>query len=99
VQIASILSEVLGRTIVHVNLSHTELEKRHMESGIPEDYARMLSTMDTSIKFGAEDRTNDAVFVITGTAPKKFRDFAKSAKDVWEISSKFESAGGQMEPE
>jgi festuclavine dehydrogenase len=66
---------------------------------MPEDYARMLSAMDTSIKFGAEDRTNDAVFVITGSAPKKFRDFAQSVKDVWETRSKFESAGGQMQPE
>jgi uncharacterized protein YbjT (DUF2867 family) len=85
-QIAKILSEVLGRRIVHVDLSAADLEKRHQEFGMPEDYARMMSAMDTAIKFGAENRTNDGILAITGTAPRKFRDFAESVKDVWDVS-------------
>lgn len=83
-QIAEILTEVLGRKIVHVDLSSAELEKRHARFGMPEEYARMMSAMDTAIKFGAENRTNDVIFSVTGTAPKKFRDYAMSVKDVWE---------------
>ncbi|KAK4648064.1 uncharacterized protein QC761_106810 [Podospora bellae-mahoneyi] len=83
-EIAEILTEVLGRKIVHVDLSSAELEKRHARFGMPEEYARMMSAMDTAIKFGAENRTNDVIFSVTGTAPKKFRDYAMSVKDVWE---------------
>lgn len=83
-EIAKILTEVLGRKIVHVDLSSAELEKRHARFGMPEEYARMMSAMDTAIKFGAENRTNDVIFSVTGTAPKKFRDYAMSVKDVWE---------------
>ena len=46
----------------------------------------MMSAMDTAIKFGAENRTNDGILAITGTAPRKFRDFAGSVKDVWDDS-------------
>jgi uncharacterized protein YbjT (DUF2867 family) len=84
-QIAAILSEVLGRKIVHVDLSAAELEKRHQGFGMPENYAKMMSAMDTSIKFGAENRTNDVILAVTGAAPRKFRDFAESVKAVWEI--------------
>lgn len=85
-QIAAILSDVLGRRIVHVDLAPAELEKRHQEFGMPEDYARMLSAMDTSIKFGAENRTNDVILAVTGAPPRKFTDFAKSVKEIWEAS-------------
>lgn len=87
-KIAGILSEVLGRRIVHVELSPAELEKRHQSFDMPEDYARMMSAMDTSIKFGSENRTNDVVLAVTGTAPRKFRDFAKSVKGVWATGDK-----------
>ena len=46
--------------------------------------AIMMSAMDTSVKFGTEDRTNDVVLALTGAAPKRFRDFAESIKGVWE---------------
>ncbi|KAL2200039.1 hypothetical protein P885DRAFT_66910 [Corynascus similis CBS 632.67] len=81
--IATILSDVLGRIIVHVDLTTAELENRHQESGIPEEYAKMLAAMDTPIRAGSENRTNDVILRITGAAPTKFRDFADSVKDVW----------------
>ncbi|KAK4248490.1 hypothetical protein C7999DRAFT_13616 [Corynascus novoguineensis] len=81
--IATILSDVLGRKIVHVNLTTAELEKRHQESGIPEEYAKMLAAMDTPIRAGSENRTNDVILRITGAAPRKFRDLADSVQDVW----------------
>ncbi|KAK4173637.1 hypothetical protein QBC36DRAFT_194129 [Triangularia setosa] len=83
-EIAEMLTDILGRKIVHVDLSSAELEKRHTRFGMPEEYARMMSAMETAIKFGAENRTNDVIFSVTGVAPKKFRDYAMSVKDVWE---------------
>lgn len=82
-QIAEILSEVLGRKIVHVDMTATELQQRHRDFGMPEEWARMLSAMDTSIKFGVENRTNDVIFSVTGAAPRNFKDYAQSVRDVW----------------
>lgn len=75
----------MGRKIVHVDLTAADLEKRHQAFGMSEDYARMMSALDTAIKFGSEDRTNDGILAVTGTAPKKFRDFAESVKEVWQV--------------
>ncbi|KAL2123124.1 hypothetical protein VTJ04DRAFT_3579 [Mycothermus thermophilus] len=88
--IAQILTQVLGRRVVHVPLHASELERRHRAYGMPEDYARLLGAMETAVKFGAEERTNDAVLAMTGTAPRRFRDFAAAMRDVWE---------GRVEPE
>ncbi|KAH6847467.1 hypothetical protein B0I37DRAFT_375125 [Chaetomium sp. MPI-CAGE-AT-0009] len=87
-EIADILSEVLGRKIVHVDLTSPELEQRHQSFGMPEDYAKMMSAMDTSVKFGSENRTNDAILAVTGSAPRKFKDFALSVKEVWASGGK-----------
>ena len=82
--LATILSNLLGRKIVHVELSSAEFSKRHQSFGMPENYAEMMSSLDTAIKFGAENRTNDVVFSITGVAPRPFREYAESVKRVWE---------------
>ncbi|KAL2270207.1 hypothetical protein VTJ83DRAFT_2391 [Remersonia thermophila] len=88
--IAQILTETLGRQVVHVPLPAAELERRHRAFGMPEDYARLLGAMETAVKFGVEERTNDAVLAMTGAAPRRFRDFARSMKEVWD---------GRVEPE
>jgi festuclavine dehydrogenase len=75
---------MLGRKIIHVDLSTTALSKRHQSFGMPEPFANMLSSMDTAVKFGAENQTNDIVLSITGVPPKPFREYAKSVKSVWE---------------
>lgn len=82
-QIADILTDVLGRRIVHVDLPAAGLEERHKSQGLSDNYAKMLSAMDTSIKLGAENRTNDVIRAVTGTAPKTFRQYAEAVKDVW----------------
>ncbi|KAK3329743.1 hypothetical protein B0H66DRAFT_634881 [Apodospora peruviana] len=81
--IAHTLSEVLGKKIVHVDLSSADLEKRHQSFGMPADYASMMSALDTGIKYGMENRTNDVVLSVTGVPPKRFREFAESNKEVW----------------
>ncbi|KAK4105395.1 NAD(P)-binding protein [Parathielavia hyrcaniae] len=80
---AGILSDVLGRKIVHVDLTADGLEQRHQSFGMPENYSKMMSAMDTAIKFGFENRTNDVILAVTGSAPRKFRDYALSAKEAW----------------
>ncbi|KAK1967069.1 family ergot alkaloid biosynthesis protein [Colletotrichum eremochloae] len=81
--IAEILSDVLGRKIVHKNLSALELVERFTSQGMPQDYAEMMAGLDTAIKEGSENRTNSVVLAVTGKQPRKFRDTAEKYKGVW----------------
>jgi len=81
--VAKILSNLLGRRIVHVDLSNTEYAKRHESFGMPENYANMLHSLDTAVKFGAENRTNDVVLSMTGIKPGRFLEMAEAVKSVW----------------
>ncbi|KAI8231047.1 glycoside hydrolase family 2 [Colletotrichum sp. SAR 10_77] len=85
--IAEILTEVLGRKIIHKNLSRKGLEDRYVNYGLPQDYAEMMGAMDTSIKNGSENRTNSVVLAVTGKQPRKFRDVAKELRNVWATES------------
>ncbi|KAK7458316.1 AFUA_2G17970 family ergot alkaloid biosynthesis protein [Colletotrichum acutatum] len=82
-EVAGILSDVLGRKIVHKRLSAQELVDRYAAQGMPRDYAEMMGGLDTAIKNGSENRTNSVVLAVTGKQPKKFRDFAERNKVVW----------------
>ncbi len=82
-QVADILTDVIGKKIVHVNVPAAELEARYKSIGIPEDYANLLAVLDTGVKHGAENRTNDIVLSVTGKQPGTFRAFAEGNKAVW----------------
>ncbi|KAI8308028.1 glycoside hydrolase family 2 [Colletotrichum sp. SAR11_59] len=85
--IAEILTEVLGRKIIHKNLSRKGLEDRYVNYGLPQDYAEMMGAMDTNIKNGSENRTNSVVLAVTGKQPRKFRDVAMELRNVWATES------------
>jgi hypothetical protein len=68
---------------VHVDLSSEGLEQRFQSFGMPEDYSKLMSAMDATVKNGAENRTNDVILAVTGSVPKKFKDFALSVKEIW----------------
>ncbi|KAI0881521.1 putative ergot alkaloid A [Annulohypoxylon maeteangense] len=80
--LAAIFSAVLNRPVEYVELSEAELAARWSPFMEPE-YARTLAAMDTDIKNGAENRTNDVVRTVTGKEPRKFRDFVEENKAVW----------------
>jgi len=50
---------------------------------MPAEYADMLSSMDTMIAKGSEERLNDVVLELTGKPPRKFQDFAEANKSCW----------------
>ncbi|KAK3693581.1 hypothetical protein B0T22DRAFT_450187 [Podospora appendiculata] len=84
--IAETLSDVLGRRIVHIDLTSDDMERIHQAFGMPEDYSRMMGSLDTAIKQGQENRTNDVVELLTGAKPARFRDFAESNRAIWALS-------------
>ncbi|KAL8928266.1 MAG: hypothetical protein Q9208_001976 [Pyrenodesmia sp. 3 TL-2023] len=82
--LASILTDVLGKPVTHVHLTESELAERYTKFGVPEEYAKILAEKDTNIKNGGEEHLNDTVEKVTGKPPKTFREFAEENKAVWE---------------
>lgn len=83
-QCADILSEVIGKKVVHVNLTVEELAEHHVKnSGISEEYAKVLAGMDIPIKNCSEEKLNDVVLTVTGRKPKTFKEFAVENKSIW----------------
>ncbi|MFI1103960.1 NAD(P)H-binding protein [Streptomyces melanogenes] len=74
--IAAILTEAVGRTVVHRRLTFEQLRDR-WAAETPLEFATMLAAMDRAIAEGAEDRTSDAVQRLTGRSPGTFRAFVE----------------------
>ncbi|MFI2429849.1 NmrA family NAD(P)-binding protein [Streptomyces sp. NPDC018955] len=70
--IAAIITELTGRTVVHRRLSYEQMRDR-LSTQMPEEFAALLAGMDRAIAGGAEDRTTDTVQRLTGRPPRTFR--------------------------
>ncbi|MFI0482214.1 NmrA family NAD(P)-binding protein [Actinomadura sp. 9N215] len=70
--IAAIITEVTGRTVVHRRLTYDQLHDR-LAAQVPPEYAAMLAGMNRAIAEGAEDRVTGTVQRITGRPPRSFR--------------------------
>jgi uncharacterized protein YbjT (DUF2867 family) len=70
--IAAVVTEATGRSVVHRHLTYEELRDR-LAALMPVEFAAMLARMDRAIAEGAEDRTTDTVQRLTGRAPHSFR--------------------------
>ncbi|KRV50781.1 oxidoreductase [Wenjunlia vitaminophila] len=70
--IAAIITEVTGRSVVHHRLSYEQMCD-HLTTQVPVRFAAMLAGMDRAIAGGAEDRITDAVQRLTGRPPRAFR--------------------------
>lgn len=73
----------MGKKIVHVDETPEELKERHAAFGMSRDYGEMMAVLDTNVKHGAEEITNDVVLSLTGKQPKGFRQWAEENKSVW----------------
>ncbi|MDH6229080.1 NAD(P)H-binding protein [Streptomyces sp. MJP52] len=70
--IATIITEVTGRPVVHRRLSYEQMRDR-LTTQVPVEFAAMLAGMDRAIAEGAEDRITDTVQRLTGRPPRAFR--------------------------
>lgn len=70
--VATIVTEVTGRSVVHRRLSREEMRDR-LAARIPAEFAAMLADMDRAIAEGAEDRVTDTVQRVTGRPARTFR--------------------------
>ncbi|MFB9586291.1 NmrA family NAD(P)-binding protein [Streptomyces goshikiensis] len=74
-EVAEVLSEVTGRSVVHEELTPEQIRDR-LAAFMPAEFAALLADMDRAIAAGAEDRTTDAVRSVTGLPPLDFRAVA-----------------------
>lgn len=83
--VAALISTAAGREIRHHRLSVEDLTDWFVRAGIPAAFAPALAAMDTAISDGAEDRTTQEVFNITGRPPGSFQEFATQNARVWKV--------------
>ncbi|OTB05104.1 hypothetical protein M426DRAFT_36942, partial [Hypoxylon sp. CI-4A] len=81
--VADLFTSVLGKKVEYVELSEAELAETATSFGIEPAYVVLLCAMETGVKNGAEDRTNDLIKTVTGKEPRRFRDFIEENKSVW----------------
>ncbi|MET9411071.1 NAD(P)H-binding protein [Streptomyces sp. NPDC002935] len=74
--VAAIITEAIGRPVVHRQLTFEQLRDR-WAGEIPLEFATLLAGLDRAIADGAEDRTTDTVRRVTGRPPGTFRAFVE----------------------
>ncbi|WP_030796613.1 NAD(P)H-binding protein [Streptomyces sp. NRRL S-337] len=74
--IATVVTEVTGRPVVHRPLSYEEMCDRLAEL-MPKEFAVLLAGMDRAIAEGTEDRVTDSIRRVTGRPARTFRDVAE----------------------
>ncbi len=77
--VAALLTELLGRPIVHRAISREAMTRELVSQGLPPQAAAMLAAADDAIAAGVEDRTTDVVERLTGRAPRSLREAIESA--------------------
>lgn len=81
--IAKLISAVSARPVVHHRLSAEKMVDRFTAIGIPSEFARALSQMDTAIAAGAEDRLTQNFNAITNRSPINFSSFVQNNARSW----------------
>ena len=85
---AAIISEAVGRTIVHRDLDRDAWIDGAIANGIPAEYAAVLRQLTETIASGNGSRPLDTVEQVTGTPARAFGDFARRNAAAWTEASK-----------
>ncbi|MEU8437029.1 NmrA family NAD(P)-binding protein [Streptomyces sp. NPDC029216] len=72
-EVAAVIAEVTGRSVVHRHLTHEAMRDR-LARLMPHGFAAILADMDRAVSEGAEDRVTDTVQRLTGRPARAFRD-------------------------
>jgi uncharacterized protein YbjT (DUF2867 family) len=81
--VAAIITAALGRPVRHLSLGPAALTARFVAQGLPPDYAKTLTVLDTAIAAGAEDCVTSGVEQVTGQRPTSFLAFANHVLEKW----------------
>ena len=80
---AAILSEVLGRTVTHVDVDEEIFIKSSLAAGNPEERARQLAMLLHVVKLGYVAQVTPDVEELTGRAPITVTQYARDYADRW----------------
>ena len=67
---------------MHVKVSETERVQQYLDKGLPEFYAKFLTSLEVGSAGGMEERVTDDVERVTGRPPQKFDDWVQENKAV-----------------
>ncbi|PSB29120.1 SDR family oxidoreductase [Chlorogloea sp. CCALA 695] len=81
---ASILSQVLGRTINYVDVPEDVVRQGMQGAGMPEPTVNALLELYASYKAGQAATVSPVVEQVTGKQPISFEQFAKDYAEVWQ---------------
>ncbi|KAH7913742.1 hypothetical protein BJ138DRAFT_1133892 [Hygrophoropsis aurantiaca] len=84
-EIAAKLSQGLGRDILHVKLSEEQNVQRYLNLGLPEVYAKFLTSLEIGSADGMEERLKDDHDVerVTGRPPLTFDSWVYQHASAW----------------
>ena len=94
-EVASILSQASGRAIEHRHVSPPEVCARMIASGVPDEFAEILTMLERLIRDGAEDRVTQTVQEVTGRPPRSLPEFAQRNAETWADPSAREAVARQ----
>jgi hypothetical protein len=82
---AGLLTEILGRTITHIDLSPDVYLKGMLASGMPVELAERMLDLERYTREGRPGEVTGDIFAVTGRAPRSFGEFARetAATEVW----------------
>lgn len=84
--VAALIAKATGRDIQHRRLTEKQMTDRFVTFGVPAGFAPGLAAMDTAIAAGAEDRTTENVFKVTGRSAGSFQGFVSRNAAAWRRS-------------
>lgn len=85
-EMAARLSDVLGRTISHINLPPADLKGAMLGMGMPEILADRLLDLDRYFREGTAASDSSDISSVLGREPRRFADYARetAATGVWD---------------
>lgn len=95
-EMAARLSDVLGRTISHVNLPPADLKGAMLGMGMPEILADHLLDLDRYFREGKAAADSSDISTVLGRDARRFADYARetAGTGVWDVGSKTEREVG-----
>jgi hypothetical protein len=82
---ATIMSQVAGQTIAHVDLDRDAWVAGRWPAGVPAEYGAVLRILTETIAGGHGSRPTDDVEEATGVVPTGFADFARRTAASWAV--------------
>lgn len=75
-EVATLLTQATGRTIIHVDLPPNELRYGMVDMGMPDEIADRLIDLERYFRSGAAAQVTDDIRRVTGRAPRAFAHYA-----------------------